>query len=141
VGPDDPVRPDTYYGTSKVFGEALTRLYVDKLGMEAVCLRIVGFEEEPIAAAYLWGWLSPRDAIHLFERSVLAEPISFLTVYGVSNNTRRRVSDQGWDVLGYRPLDDAETFADRFKDQATPFTLHGIDFALSGLPPADDSMR
>ena len=47
VGPDAPVRPDTFYGVSKVFGEALGRLYVDKSGLEVVCLRIGSFAERP----------------------------------------------------------------------------------------------
>src|SRR5690625_1658252 len=37
---EDPVRPDTLYGVSKVFGEGLGRLYADKWGLEVVCLRI-----------------------------------------------------------------------------------------------------
>ena len=36
-------RPDTRYGVSKVFGEALGRLYADKYGMSVACLRIGTF--------------------------------------------------------------------------------------------------
>ena len=45
VGPADPVRPDSMYGATKVFGEAVGRLYADKWGMEVVCLRIGAFGE------------------------------------------------------------------------------------------------
>ena len=40
IGADEPVRPDTYYGVSKAFGEALGRLYADKWGLEIACIRI-----------------------------------------------------------------------------------------------------
>lgn len=36
----DSVRPDSMYGASKVFREALGRLQADRYGMDAVCLRI-----------------------------------------------------------------------------------------------------
>ena len=39
--PDDlPPRPDTYYGVSKVAGEALGSLFHDRYGLDVVCLRI-----------------------------------------------------------------------------------------------------
>ena len=37
---DAAYRPDGFYGLSKVWGEALARMYWDKHGIEAVCLRI-----------------------------------------------------------------------------------------------------
>jgi uronate dehydrogenase len=36
----DPVRPDTFYGVSKAFGEALGSLYHDKFGLRVACIRI-----------------------------------------------------------------------------------------------------
>jgi nucleoside-diphosphate-sugar epimerase len=39
-GPDAPARPDGLYGVSKVFGEALGRLYADRHGLSVICLRI-----------------------------------------------------------------------------------------------------
>ena len=40
----EPVRPDGLYGVSKVFGEALARMYCDRFGLEAICLRIGAFQ-------------------------------------------------------------------------------------------------
>lgn len=114
IGPDDPPRPDTYYGVSKVFGEALGRLYHDKWGIEVVNLRIGSFRPAPEDERQLSIWLSPGDATHLVRRAVLAEEVGYLTVYGVSANTR-----SFWDngaaaaALGYEPQDDAEAYADR----------------------------
>ena len=36
----DSPRPDSLYGVSKVFGEALCRMYVDRHGFSCVCLRL-----------------------------------------------------------------------------------------------------
>src|SRR5262245_23029805 len=36
----DPIRPDSDYGTSKAFGEAVARQYHELYGVEAICLRI-----------------------------------------------------------------------------------------------------
>ncbi len=129
VAPDDPVRPDTYYGVSKVFGEALGRLYADKHALEVVCLRIVGFAPEPPQVGYLWGWLSERDAVQLFRRSIEADPIAYVCLYGLSRNARRTWSTEGWDAIGYEPVDDAEAFAHRFDDVERPFEWQGMRFA------------
>ena len=47
VPADVPPRPDTYYGVSKVFGEALGRLMVDRYGLEVACLRIGSWKQYP----------------------------------------------------------------------------------------------
>ena len=46
-------RPDTRYGVSKVFGEAVGRLYADKYGLSVACLRIGSFltPDRPIGRA------------------------------------------------------------------------------------------
>ncbi len=40
VGPDSPIKPDSLYGVSKVFGEALGRYYSDRFDLSVICLRI-----------------------------------------------------------------------------------------------------
>ena len=47
VSTDEPPRPDTLYGVSKVFDEALGRYYVDRYGMQVACLRLGTFGERP----------------------------------------------------------------------------------------------
>lgn len=111
IGMDAPVRPDTFYGVSKVFGEALGRMYVDRYGLEFVVVRICSFLERPREARNLATWLSPRDAAHLFRRAVDAPGVTFLTVAGISANTRRWMNPDGWDVLSYAPEDNAEAYA------------------------------
>jgi uronate dehydrogenase len=116
TSPGDPVRPDTGYGVSKVFGEALGRLYADKHGLEVICLRIVGFAAEPDQPAYLSGWLSHGDAVRLFRAALDAPDIGYLVCYGLSGNTRSFYTRDGWAELGYTPADNAETFAHRWPD-------------------------
>ena len=108
-------RPDTRYGASKVFGEALGRLYADKHGMSVACLRIGTFREpdEPSESRQLLSWVSHRDMAQLVRRCIDHPDYHYLVAYGVSNNRRSRWSNAAVDFLGYRPQDDSETFADR----------------------------
>jgi uronate dehydrogenase len=111
VGPDDPVRPDSFYGVSKVFGEALGRLYAEKYGLEVVCLRIGSLSERPTRPRQLSTWLSPRDCLQLVRCCLEAPAVGFTVVYGVSANTRSWWKNDAAMSLGYRPQDNAEEFA------------------------------
>ncbi|SMB80378.1 NAD-dependent epimerase/dehydratase family protein [Deinococcus hopiensis] len=111
IGTDVPVRPDTYYGVSKVFGEALGRMYFERYGMEFVSVRICSFQDMPKDARHLSTWFSPRDTVQMFEKAVTVPSVGFLVVAGISGNTRRWMTEDGWDVLGYVPQDNAETYA------------------------------
>jgi len=51
IGPGAAPRPDTFYGLSKVFGEDLGRLYVDRHGLQVVRLRIGTFARSPPSPA------------------------------------------------------------------------------------------
>src|SRR6185436_17852918 len=48
IGTDVTPRPDSRYGVSKVFGEAVGALYADKHGLKVTCLRIGNFGEKPL---------------------------------------------------------------------------------------------
>lgn len=115
--PDMPVRPDSFYGASKAFGEALGRYYAEAFGLAVICLRIGSFQPvesvvERKGDRILSTWLSHRDAVQLCWRSIEAEGVRFGIYYGISGNTRAC-----WDIqnavseLGYMPEDDAETHA------------------------------
>jgi uronate dehydrogenase len=111
ISPTVPVRPDTHYGVSKVYGEALGRMYWERYGIKFVAVRICSFQPRPNDARHLSTWLSPRDAAQLFARAVTAPDVGHMVVAGISGNTRRWMSPEGWDALGYVPQDDAETYA------------------------------
>lgn len=149
IGPDAPVRPDSYYGVSKVFGEALGRLYADKFAMQVACLRIGSFGERPTSRRELSTWLSHRDAVELVRCCLDAPALGFAIIYGLSANTRRWWDNPEADRIGYRPADDAEHFAaDVTADDDHPTeptdALQGGPFAAPeatatqphGVPPA-----
>jgi len=108
----DP-RPDSRYGVSKVFGEAVGRLYADKHGISVACLRIGTFRtpDRPVDARQLLTWISHRDMVQLVRRCIDHPNYHFVTVYGVSNNLRSRWDNTNVKFLGYQPEDDSEIFA------------------------------
>jgi uronate dehydrogenase len=106
-------RPDTRYGVSKVFGEAVGRLYADKHGLSVACLRIGTFRnpDRPAEVRQLLTWISHRDMVQLVRRCIDYPDYHFVIVYGVSNNLRSRWDNTNAKFLGYRPQDDSEDFA------------------------------
>jgi hypothetical protein len=88
IDTDAPHRPDTFYGLSKCFAEDLARLYWEKRGLEAVCLRIFSATEAPQNARSLGTWLSRGDLVRLVERAVDTPVTGFCVVYGISANDR-----------------------------------------------------
>jgi uronate dehydrogenase len=102
------VRPDTRYGVSKVFGEALGRLYADKYGLEVFCIRIGNVNPGPLDKRRLSLWSSPRDLAQLVCIGLDHPDVRFEIVYGVSGNRRTFYDNANAARLGYRPLDDSE---------------------------------
>lgn len=109
ISPKDPIRPDSDYGLSKAFGEAVARYYFDRWGVRAICLRIGAVLKDDDPARQSQNrriWLSHRDMVQLVEKSLSAD-VTFGIYYGISNN-----KDAFWDIsnaradLGYEPLDD-----------------------------------
>lgn len=132
VSVDSDVRPDTYYGVSKVFGEALGRLYHDKWGLEVVCLRIGVCREEPENSDQLRTWLSQADSIRLVQAAVGHElRTGYVKVYGVSDNSRRFWDTGSAEEIGYVAQDSADDFADRF-DRDAPFSTPFQGAAFTG---------
>lgn len=107
----DLIRPDSYYGVSKAFGESLGSYFHDAFGISVICLRIgwVMTPDDPsFSAASLSLWLSHRDTIQLFQKSVEAPAtVGFAIINGESNN-RLGIWDlePGRRILGYFPEDD-----------------------------------
>jgi uronate dehydrogenase len=108
---DSPPRPDTLYGVSKAFGETLGRYYADRYGLRVACLRIGTFEDRPRHVRTLPTWLSPDDCARLVDACLRSDDLSYSIVWGVSANTRCAWNVDSGYALGYRPLDDAETYA------------------------------
>jgi nucleoside-diphosphate-sugar epimerase len=109
------VRPDSLYGVTKAFGEALGRYFSDRHGISVICLRIGSFLPAPDRERALHTWLSYRDMCRLMS-AALAADVRYGVYYGASANTQGQ-----WDIrpaiaeLGYDPQDNAESFADHLK--------------------------
>jgi uronate dehydrogenase len=107
----EKVRPDSRYGLSKAFGEALGALYSDKYGLRVLSIRIGNVAEVPADERRLSIWLHPDDMFQLcvigFEHPDLHNEI----VYGASDNIRSFWDNETAFRLGYRPAHRAEDHA------------------------------
>ncbi|MXV60633.1 NAD-dependent epimerase/dehydratase family protein [Natronorubrum sp. JWXQ-INN-674] len=122
VRPDDGMDPDTYYGVTKVFGEAMGHYYAKRHGMDVVNLRIGWLLsedelEQEVANRDASGeryaramWLSPGDCRRVIEAAATASLESApMTAHGISDNSERFLSlSETMLELGYRPQDDSE---------------------------------
>jgi nucleoside-diphosphate-sugar epimerase len=109
----DPIRPDSDYGTSKAFGEAVARQYHELYGVESICLRIgtvLAHNDPRKDNLFLTTWLSHDELVQLVKKSISSENIKFGIYYVVSNNKGRF-----WDIsnaeqeLDFHPQDDASS--------------------------------
>lgn len=123
------VRPDTFYGVSKAFGEALASLYHDKWGVESVLLRIGTFRPKPEDVRQLALWLSWRDGVELTRCAIESGPVGCQVVYGCSANTDRWWdADAGWAAIGFAPQDNAADYASEIDLSAPAPRYHGGAF-------------
>ena len=122
---NSPVRPDSLYGLSKVFGESLARLYYDKFGIETASIRIGSSFPEPANHRMLATWFSYDDLVLLIERIFEVPRLGCPIIYGASANDASWWDNREVSYLGWQPKDNAETFRQK------------IDAAMD-RPPADD---
>ena len=106
------IRPDSLYGVSKAFGEALARYYADAFGMSMICMRIGWFTpRQPNNSGLNPLWISARDLAQIIVRA-LDTPRRFGVYNATSNNPQAH-----WDLrsareeLGYAPMDDVTRVA------------------------------
>ncbi len=121
VRPDDEMDPDTYYGVTKVFGEAMGHYYANRHGMDVVNLRIGWLLsedelEQEVADRDGAGerfaramWLSDGDCRRVIEAATTTSLESNpTTAHGISDNSERFLSlSETMLELGYRPQDDS----------------------------------
>lgn len=127
-------RPDTFYGLAKCFAEDLGRMYWEKRGLEAVCLRILSCTAEPQNARALGTWLSRPDMVRLVQRAIDTPTVGFTIAYGVSANTRAPVSNARVGFLGYAPQDNAEEWATEILARTPPADPHDLALTRVGGP-------
>jgi uronate dehydrogenase len=106
------VRPDSRYGLSKAFGEAIGSLYADKYGAEVMSIRIGHMLNKPFDRRRLAIWISPRDLAQLIRIGLDHPGIKNEIVYGMSDNKRAWWDNSNAMRLGYKPQDRSEDFAE-----------------------------
>jgi len=136
----DPIRPDSYYGTTKAFGEALCRQYVENYDYprRCYCLRICSVrmpdydhpygdaeravengdleresdDYERRVARMKATWQSRRDFAHQIDRCLQDDTVDYAILSGVSDNDRRWYSiEHARATVGYSPRDNAEEWS------------------------------
>ena len=115
-------KPDSRYGVSKVFGEAVGSLYADKYGLEVFNLRIGNVNPRPMDKRRLAIWISPRDLAQLVTIGIEHPDIRFEIVYGISGNRRAWYDNSNALRLGYQPQDDSEAWAEEVLRNEKPST-------------------
>ena len=110
ITPQDPVRPDGFYGLSKAFGENLAQLYWDKHGIETVSLRIGSSYAEPKDRRMLATWMSFDDTERLIVAALTAPVVGHSVIYGMSDNATTFWDNRSAAHIGYRPQDSSDKY-------------------------------
>ena len=103
IGIDVALRPDSRYGVSKAFGEALGALYAFKHGLRVTCIRVGNFGNAPVDRRRLSIWVAPQDLVQLIRIGLEHPDIRHEIFYGVSDNVRGWWDNAAAFRLGYRP--------------------------------------
>jgi uronate dehydrogenase len=119
IGTGVTLRPDSRYGVSKAFGEALGALYADKYGLRVLCLRIGNVTDQPADHRRLSIWLKSEDLAQLVRIGLEHPDLQYEVFYGASFNERAWWDNSRAYSYGYRPTGRAEDFTEAaFKAQA-----------------------
>lgn len=103
----DPIKPDSYYGTSKAFGEIIARQFNELYKIKSICLRIgaVVPDDKPKDLRSKKIWLSYRDLKQIIERSIDSN-IEYGIYYAISNNSNTYLDiSNARQELKYKPQD------------------------------------
>ena len=112
IGVDVTVRPDSRYGVSKAFGEAVGALYADKHGLRVTCIRIGNVGDKPLDKRRLSIWVKPEDLAQLIRIGLEHPDICFEIFYGTSDNAAGWWDNSNARRFGYRPQFRSEEFRD-----------------------------
>jgi uronate dehydrogenase len=114
---NDPARPDTMYGVTKVFGEALCSSFAYEHGMSCIAVRIGAFVSDGDHAKVrdsdnpqlLDIVVSERDLTQLLHRCIVApDDVDYAVVHALSDNRFKRMDIESTKrLLDYAPQDDA----------------------------------
>ena len=104
----DPPWPINFYGSSKVFGETLARVYSSMTDLSCICIRMGGVHSmDKVPKPVLPNASTKNDMVRLIELCVRApDNMKFEILYGLSNSDYRWVDlDHSANTVGYIPED------------------------------------
>ena len=110
---DCALRPDSFYGLSKAYGELMGGMYWEKHGVESVFVRIGSSFPEPVDERMLATWFSYADLARLMVRCIESPRTGCCIVWGNSANSRSWWRDDARAELDWVPQDTADIFADQ----------------------------
>ena len=105
-----PCGPDSRYGISKAFGEALGAFYADKHGLRVTCLRIGNVGDAPLDQRRLAIWVHPQDLVQLIRIGLEHRDIRFEIFYGASDNANAWWDNSNARRFGYKPQFKADDY-------------------------------
>ncbi len=122
ISVDVTTKPDTRYGVSKAFGEAMGSLYADKYRVGSLAIRIGNVGQRPADVRRLAISLSPRDLAQLVRIGLEHPDIHFEIVYGMSDYKCSLWDNGNATRLGYQPKDRSEDWAEKVLANGKPDT-------------------
>ncbi|TDK38960.1 NAD(P)-dependent oxidoreductase [Rhizobium deserti] len=136
-----PPKPDSLYGVSKVFGEAVASMYYEKFGQETLSVRIGSCFEKPANPRMLATWLSARDFVSLCGRAFVTPRLAHTVIYGASANDEQWWDNRNAAFLGWQPQDssakwraEVETAAGKEDPTSAAVIYQGGAFTSAGHP-------
>jgi uronate dehydrogenase len=121
VGEDVACRPDTFYAVTKIYGEALGRLYAERDGLSVICVRIGWFmhperlvqrlrESPERRHHWVFGiWISPRDMAQFTACCLRAQNVHYEILNCASDNAcGLQDISRAKKLIGYTPQDSVE---------------------------------
>ena len=132
IDADVRTRPDSLYGVSKVFGEAIASMYHDKFGIETACVRIGSCFPEPKNHRMLATWMSFDDFIRLIEKVFTIPKLGCPIIYGASDNDISWWDNTKSAYVGWRPEDNSEAFRDKLDAAMDPPAKDAPDAVYQG---------
>ena len=106
------IRPDSYYGVAKAYGEALGSYYNDFHGLSSFHLRIgwVIEDDDPTFSAFALSlWLSHRDMAQIIDLCISAPESHRYDIFNATSDNTWKIFDidHAQKALGYKPQDRA----------------------------------
>jgi uronate dehydrogenase len=138
IGVDVTLRPDSRYGVSKAFGEAVGSLYADKHGLRVTCIRIGNVNDKPLDKRRLSIWVRPEDLVQLVRIGLEHPDIRFEIFYGASDNAAGWWDNSNAQRFGYRPQFRSEDFRAEAMDGQAKLPPDPVGDRFQGGPFCSD---